>query len=318
MEIYEVQERTSRLDILLKIWEDSVRATHKFLSEEEVNKIKEYVPLALKNVEHLLIAKSDAGIPVGFMGVENGRLEMLFLASSERGKGFGRQLLQYGIENYAVRELTVNEQNPQAVGFYQHMGFQTYKRTECDEEGNPYPLLYMRLGENRLSEDKKMIAAAVRKMVDFYKGNIHDIDHFLKVWAFARNIGEAEGLDQDTQEILELAAVIHDISCPLCREKYGNTNGKHQEEESGPLVEKFFSDLPVEKTKVERIKWLAEHHHTYTNVEGMDYQILLEADFLVNAGESGYSRKMIESTCEKVFRTATGTHLLKSMYLENR
>lgn len=79
------------------------------------------------------------------MGIENIRLEMLFLSPTERGKGLGRQLMQYGIQNYGIQELTVNEQNPQAVGFYEHLGFQTYKRTECDEEGNPYPLLYMKL-----------------------------------------------------------------------------------------------------------------------------------------------------------------------------
>lgn len=71
--------------------------------------------------------------------------ELLFLSPEVRGKGLGKQLLQYGIETYNIQELTVNEQNPQAVGFYEHMGFQTYKRTEYDEEGNPYPLLYMRL-----------------------------------------------------------------------------------------------------------------------------------------------------------------------------
>lgn len=144
MKIYEIQERTFLLNTLLEIWEDSVRATHNFLSDEEVDQIKEYVPMALKNVEHLLIAEDDSGIPVGFMGVENSRLEMLFLSPAERGKGLGRQLLQYGIDNYSVQELTVNEQNPQAVGFYEHLGFQTYKRTEYDEEGNPYPLLYMK------------------------------------------------------------------------------------------------------------------------------------------------------------------------------
>ena len=79
------------------------------------------------------------------MGIQNGRLEMLFIAPEERGKGIGKQLLQYGFQNYWIYEVMVNEQNPQAVGFYEHMGFETYKRTELDEEGNPYPLLYMKL-----------------------------------------------------------------------------------------------------------------------------------------------------------------------------
>ena len=80
------------------------------------------------------------------MGVENERLEMLFLSPEERGRGIGNQLLQYGIRHYGIQEVTVNEQNPQAVEFYKHLGFKIYKRTDLDEEGNPYPLLYMKLG----------------------------------------------------------------------------------------------------------------------------------------------------------------------------
>ena len=159
-----------------------------------------------------------------------------------------------------------------------------------------------------------LITAAIRKMIDFYEGNIHDIDHFLKVWALAKNIGEAEGLDDETQEILELVAVIHDIACPLCREKYGNTDGKHQEEESAPLVEAFCAGLPVETSKVRRVKWLVEHHHAYTNVEGMDYRILLEADFLVNADESNLKKEAIEKMKINVFKTKTGKELLNHIY----
>ena len=129
----------------------------------------------------------------------------------------------------------------------------------------------------------KNVAAATRKMIGFYHGNRHDIANFLKVWAMAKTIGELEGLDGHTQEVLELAAVVHDIACPLCREKYGDTNGKHQELESPPLVEAFFADLPVSRADVDRISWLAAHHHTDTNVDGPDHRILLEADFLVNA-----------------------------------
>ena len=78
------------------------------------------------------------------MGVDDKRLEMLFVLDKYRGQGIGKQLLQYGIENYSINELTVNEQNPRAKGFYEHMGFEVYKRTELDEQGNPYPLLYMK------------------------------------------------------------------------------------------------------------------------------------------------------------------------------
>ena len=151
MKITEVQDRNPQLvDTLLDVWERSVRATHLFLTSEQIAAIKEYVPQALENVEHLIVAtkgpaSADTDEPVAFMGLEDDRLEMLFIAPEERGRGLGKRLLQLGIERYGVCELTVNEQNPQAVGFYEHMGFTTYKRTDLDEEGNPYPLLYMRL-----------------------------------------------------------------------------------------------------------------------------------------------------------------------------
>lgn len=148
MKIYEVKERDNHLlSDLLTIWENSVRATHLFLSDEEVNHIKEYVPQALDSVEHLIVAQGENNVPVAFMGLEDTRLEMLFLSPEERGKGLGKQLIEYGTKNYGIQEVRVNEQNPQAVEFYKHMGFETYKRTEYDEEGNPYPLLYMKLGD---------------------------------------------------------------------------------------------------------------------------------------------------------------------------
>ena len=121
-----------------------MRATHLFLSEAEIQEIKAYVPYALTGVSHLLVAERAQGQPVAFMGIEGPRLEMLFLSPAERGAGLGRQLLEYGIRHYHLQELTVNEQNLQAVGFYQHMGFETYRRTDCDEQGGPYPLLYMK------------------------------------------------------------------------------------------------------------------------------------------------------------------------------
>ncbi|HJA35926.1 MAG TPA: GNAT family N-acetyltransferase [Firmicutes bacterium] len=144
MKVYEVSERPAVLvQELLKVWEKSVRATHLFLSDEEVKNIKNYVPQALSGIAHLLIAENEAGMPVAFMGIEDGVLEMLFITPEVRGQGLGKQLIRYGIENYGVDRLAVNEQNPQAKGFYEHMGFKVYKRTETDEQGNPYPLLYM-------------------------------------------------------------------------------------------------------------------------------------------------------------------------------
>lgn len=146
MKIIEVRDRnTVLIEQLLKVWESSVRATHLFLSEEEIVNIKKYVPHALKEIPNLIIVENESKIPVGFMGVVENHLEMLFISNEERGKGLGKELLKYGIEKYSVNDLAVNEQNPLAKGFYEHMGFEVYKRTEYDEQGNQYPLLYMKL-----------------------------------------------------------------------------------------------------------------------------------------------------------------------------
>ena len=103
------------------------------------------MPQALKEVSHLVIIKNEKDIPIAFMGIEGTKLEMLFIKNNERGKGLGKQLLIYGIENYNVNELVVNEQNPNAKAFYEHLCFKVYKRADLDEQGNQYPILYMRL-----------------------------------------------------------------------------------------------------------------------------------------------------------------------------
>ena len=143
MRIYEAAERSEEL--VRELLGGFVRATHLFLSDGEVRSIREYVPQALLGVAHLLVAEDEAGAPAAFMGVEDGTLEMLFIDPEERGKGLGSRLLRRGIESYGVRRLAVNEQNPRAAGFYEHMGFEVFARSETDEQGNPYPILYMRL-----------------------------------------------------------------------------------------------------------------------------------------------------------------------------
>lgn len=154
----------------------------------------------------------------------------------------------------------------------------------------------------------------IAKMIDFSEGNLHDINHFMKVYAFAETIGKGEKLDDETQKILEAAAVVHDIACPLCRVKYGNTNGKYQEEEGIPLTYEFFNNSGLSKKFIDRVAYLVGHHHTLTDIDGLDYQILIEADYIVNADESNYSKENIMNTIEKVFKTNTGIHLIKSIY----
>ena len=144
MKILIVENRNEELiNLLVDMWEKSVKASHLFLTDDGIQEIKNYVPQAIQNVETLVVAIENT--PVAFMGVENKRLEMLFVHPDYIGNGIGKKLVQLGIENFGINELTVNEQNPNAVGFYEHIGFKTYRRTELDEAGMPYPLLYMKL-----------------------------------------------------------------------------------------------------------------------------------------------------------------------------
>ena len=143
MKIVDVIDRnTGLLEELTALWRQSVAQTHTFLTNKDIDEIENYVPQALKEVEHLVVAQNN-GDYLGFMGIEKHRLEMLFLAPQYMGQGVGRKLIEYGIEQYQINEVTVNEQNPNAIGFYEHLGFKTYKRTEFDEQGRPFPLLYM-------------------------------------------------------------------------------------------------------------------------------------------------------------------------------
>lgn len=158
------------------------------------------------------------------------------------------------------------------------------------------------------------VAEITKRMIDYSKGNRRDINHFLKVYAYAKTIGECEGLDPETQLTLEVAAIVHDIACPLCREKYGNTNGKYQEAEGMVLAAEFLKDAGLPQACLDRVVYLVGHHHTLTDVEGLDYQILLEADYLVNADEHGYSGENVENTLAEIFRTATGSALLRAVY----
>lgn len=146
MKLIKAKDRNLQLiDKLLEVWESSVRATHNFLSNEEILEIKKYVPETLSGISHLIIKTNEDENPIAFMGIENNKLEMLFIAPKYRGKGIGKKMLLYGIENYGVNDLAVNEDNPLAKGFYEHMGFKVYERHELDDQGKPYPVLYMRL-----------------------------------------------------------------------------------------------------------------------------------------------------------------------------
>jgi HD superfamily phosphodiesterase len=151
-------------------------------------------------------------------------------------------------------------------------------------------------------------------MISFNEGDPKRISHFIKVHSFARLIGIGEKLDEVTLFILEAAAYTHDIGIRPAEEKYGRCDGRLQEQEGPIYAHQMLSELGFENYMIERICYLIGHHHTYTNVEGMDYQILIEADFLVNLYEDEENRNTCRKVYENIFRTESGRRLFREMF----
>jgi len=129
---------------LVQVWEDSVRATHDFLPDAYITLLREHVLGKYLDAVMLVCCRHGQRI-CGFAGVANGRVDMLFVAPQYRGQGVGKRLLRYAISELNAERLDVNEQNPQALGFYLHEGFEVIGRSETDGLGQPYPLLHMKL-----------------------------------------------------------------------------------------------------------------------------------------------------------------------------
>ncbi len=159
-----------------------------------------------------------------------------------------------------------------------------------------------------------MINKLYLKMIEYDKGDPKRIQHFAKVFSYAKLIGESEGLDNDTLFILKTAALTHDIGIHVCEEKYGSCAGNLQEKEGPKIAEKMLNKLGFTNEVIDRVKYLIGHHHTYANIDGIDYQILVEADFIVNLYEDGTNKKAMENAYNNIFKTSTGKQILKDMF----
>ncbi len=154
-------------------------------------------------------------------------------------------------------------------------------------------------------------------MIAYDNGDPKRIQHTTKVLAYASLIGIQEGLDVDTQFILESAALVHDIGIRASEKKFGHQNGKLQEQEGPAVARGLLSRLGGwTDAQIERICWLVAHHHTYHASDALDYQILIEADFLVNLYEDNEPEHAIRTVREKIFKTKSGIRMLDEMFLE--
>ena len=150
MDCHAIENRTDeRIRLLADVWETSVRATHDFLRADEIPPLKRFVVRALRQVPHLVVAADAAGNAVAFMGVAERKIEMLFVAPENMGTGIGRRLVEYAWRAYDADSVDVNEENPSARAFYEHLGFRVAGRSAQDEQGGPHPILHMRRAEAR-------------------------------------------------------------------------------------------------------------------------------------------------------------------------
>lgn len=159
-----------------------------------------------------------------------------------------------------------------------------------------------------------MIGQLIVKMTDYYRGDPKRIQHFIKVHDFSRTIGKLEGMEEKQLFILETAAVVHDIGIKVSEEKYGSCEGKLQEQEGPAIARQFLEDLDYEPEIIERVCYLVGHHHTYTDIDGLDYQILVEADFLVNLYEDSLPETAVKNAYHKIFKTESGREICRRMY----
>jgi putative acetyltransferase len=134
---------------LINVWEASVRATHDFLPEREIIRLKPLILEHYFDAVELVCASNESGIIEGFCGTHEGNIEMLFVSPHSRGLGVGKLLTNYAIQNQEAYKVDVNEQNQQALGFYERMGFEIHGRSPLDGQGKPYPLLHLILNSER-------------------------------------------------------------------------------------------------------------------------------------------------------------------------
>ncbi|NPV93451.1 MAG: HD domain-containing protein [Firmicutes bacterium] len=155
----------------------------------------------------------------------------------------------------------------------------------------------------------------ILEMIEFDAGEPELIQHFIKVRQFAQLIGDLENVSPDNMEVIEAAAVVHDIGIKVCMEKYEKCDGRLQEQEGPVFAEELLNRLGFKPEVIERVSYLVAHHHTYSNIDGIDYQILVEADFLVNLYENQSSQETIQKTYNRIFKTESGRKLCSQMFM---
>ncbi len=159
-----------------------------------------------------------------------------------------------------------------------------------------------------------MIPSVIRAMVGYFQDDVRRINHALKVYGFAHALVGLEGLSARERLAVDLAAVLHDIGIKEAERKYNSSAGKYQEIEGPPIAKGIMDECRVETEIADRVCYLIGNHHSYHKIDGPDFQVLVEADFLVNIYEDEMSTNAIASIRNKYFKTAGGIKLIETMY----
>lgn len=170
-----------------------------------------------------------------------------------------------------------------------------------------------KVGVNMMED---MISTTKKKMIEYYAGDSRRIHHFLKVHSFARLIGEMESMPGEELAVLEIAALVHDIGIKNAELKYGYNNGRLQEQEGPPEARRLLRDVGVESSVIDRVCYLVAHHHTYGGIEGLDYQILVEADFIVNLYDDKADDDTVRKVYDRIFATESGRYLYRQIFCD--
>ncbi|MFZ5988218.1 MAG: HD domain-containing protein [Bacillota bacterium] len=162
------------------------------------------------------------------------------------------------------------------------------------------------------------IGSVIGRMIDYFGNDVRRVNHSLKVYAFSKSLGELEGIVGEQLAIIEAAALLHDIGIKESERKYNSSAGKYQEIEGPPVASEILKEEGFDVEFIKRVCYIVGNHHTYSKIDGMDFQIIVEADFLVNIFEEGMNKEQVKTIKDKYFRTGTGIAYMDALYTDGR
>ncbi|HVP94589.1 MAG TPA: hypothetical protein VMS89_05380 [Methanoregulaceae archaeon] len=156
----------------------------------------------------------------------------------------------------------------------------------------------------------------MERMIEYFGHDTRRINHALKVFAFARIISSCEPTAAGVEETILYTALLHDIGIIEAERKFKSSSGKYQQIEGPPIARQILGDLGIPVPVIDRVCFITGNHHTYSKIDGIDFQILVEADFLVNIFEDEMGKDATESIYHRIFKTESGKSLIRTMYLD--